>query len=95
MIQTRTVVPPDIADLHVQFLGMLPIVEGYAEAAHKSLANYHDREDAIAETVALVWSWYYRLTRRGKQALFNPTMMTQAAVRFVKAGQGLCNSNGI
>jgi hypothetical protein len=95
MIQMRSVTVPDIAELHVHFLAMLPAIEQYAELAHQHLVNYHDREDAIAETIALTWAWYYKLARRGRHALASPTMLAHAAIRSVRAGRLLCCSNGV
>jgi len=66
MTQIREAARPDLAELHAQFLAILPIIEEHAEVAHRHLVNFHDREDAIAETIALVWTWYYKfgLTRQ-------------------------------
>jgi hypothetical protein len=93
MIQTRPAALPDITELHVHFLTILPSIEQYAELAHRHVVNFHDREDAIAETIALTWAWYYKLARRGKHTLASPTMLAHAAVRSVRAGQLLCSSN--
>lgn len=95
MIQTRPATLPDITELHVHFLAILPTIERYTELAYRHLANFHDREDAIAETIALAWAWYYRLARRGKHTPASPTVLAQAAVRAVRAGHLLCCSNGV
>ncbi len=58
------------------------------------MVNFHDREDAIAETIALAWAWYYKLARRDRHALVSPTVLAQAAIRSVRAGRLLCYSNG-
>lgn len=94
MTQTQSAAHPDIAELHVRFLAILPTIERYAEHAHRNLVNFHDREDAIAETIALAWASYYRLARRGKQTLAAPTVLAHAAIRSVRAGRLLCCSNG-
>jgi len=95
MTQTLSATLPDIAELHVQFLAILPAIEHFAELAHRHLVNFHDREDAIAETIALAWAWYYKLARRGKHTLAAPTLLAHAAIRSVKAGRLLCCSNGV
>ncbi len=93
MTQTRLATVPDITELHGHFLAILPTIEQYAELAHRHLINFHDREDAIAETIALTWAWYYKLARRGRHTLVSPTMLAHAAIRSVRVGQLLCSSN--
>lgn len=95
MAQTRSATVPDITELHIHFLAILPTIEQYAELAHRHLVNFHDREDAIAETIALTWAWYYRLARRGRHTLASSKMLAQPAVRSVRAGRLLCCSNGV
>ena len=95
MTRNRSATLPDLAELHVHFLAILPTIEQYAELAHRHLANFHDREDAIAETIALTWAWYYKLARRGRHALASPTMLAHVAIRSVRAGRLLCCSNGV
>lgn len=95
MTQTRSATQPDITELHITFLAILPTIEQYAELAHRHLVNFHDREEAIAETIALAWAWYYKLARRGRHTLASPTMLAHAAIRSVRAGRLLCRSNGV
>jgi hypothetical protein len=95
MTQTRSAALPDITELHVQFLMILPTIEQYAELAHRHVVNFHDREDAIAETIALTWAWYYKLARRGRHTLAPPTVLAQADARSVRAGRLLCGSNEV
>jgi len=95
MTQTRPATLLDITELHVHFLATLPTIEQYAELAHRHLVNFHDREDAIAETIALTWAWYYKLARRGRPTLVSPTALAHAAVRSVRARRLLCCSNGV
>lgn len=95
MTQTRSITLPNITELHAHFLAILPAIEQYAELAHRHLVNFHDREDAIADTIAVTWAWYYKLARRARNAQVSPTVLAHAAVRSVKAGRLLCCSNGI
>jgi hypothetical protein len=95
MARTQSAILPDIAELHVHFLAILPAIEQYAELAHRHLVNFHDREDAIAETIALAWAWFYKLARRGKHTLASPTVLAHSAIRSVRGGRLLCCSNGI
>lgn len=87
MIQRRSVIRPNITEIHARFLAILPNIEQYAELAHRHWANFHDREDAIAETIALTWAWFYKLARGGKHSLASPSVLTHAAIRSVRAGR--------
>jgi hypothetical protein len=63
MIQTRSATLPTVAELHAHFLVILPTIERHADAVYENLGNFHDREDAVAETVALAWVCYCELAR--------------------------------
>lgn len=71
--------------LHVQFLAILPTIERHADVVYEDLGNFHDREDAVAETVVLAWACYYELARRMKHTFISPTEVTLAAVRSFSA----------
>ena len=43
------------------FLKGLPTIEQIARFAHRDTDHEHDREDAIAETVATAWEWFLGL----------------------------------
>jgi hypothetical protein len=76
--------------LHAGFLSLLPQVQLHATIFFRHLRCPHSREDAVAETVALAWSWYRRLVERGRDpALFVTTLATYAA-RHVRSGRKLC-----
>ena len=51
-----------------------------------------ERNDAIAEVVALVWAWYRRLLAKGKDATPFIVTLAQFASRHVKAGSPLCGN---
>jgi DNA-directed RNA polymerase specialized sigma24 family protein len=95
MIQTKVAAYHDLTELHSQFLAILPNIQQYAKEAYRYLVNFHDREDAIAETIALVWAWYYTLARQGKNTFFDLMILTQTAVRSMKEGQLLSSMKGI
>ena len=78
------------ARLHAGFLVLLPKIERHARFAHRHLHSYHDREDAVAETVALAWAWYASLIRRGKDPASFATTLASYASRHVKIGRQLC-----
>jgi hypothetical protein len=73
----------------------LPTIERYAEQAHRHRANFHDREDAIAETIALAWVWYSKLARRGRHTSASPTVLAHAAIRSGRAERFLRSSIGV
>ncbi len=82
----------DVARLHAGFLTILPAVERHARFALRHLHSYHDREDAVAETVAVAWAWFIRLARRGKDAATFPSALASYASRHVKSGRRLCGT---
>jgi hypothetical protein len=87
--------PPPVESaphLRDDFLAILPTIERHARFAFRHLHRYHDREDAIAETVAVAWAWYVRLTRQGKDATTFPTALASFASRHVKSGRRLCGT---
>jgi hypothetical protein len=56
-----------LADLHTRFLELLPRIELHGRIVFRSL-KCHQREEAVAEMVALAWKWFARLATRGKDA---------------------------
>jgi hypothetical protein len=82
--------PRSVAALHAAFLELLPTVERYARFAFRYLKHFHDREDAIQETIALTWAWFRRLRERGKDAAAFPSALARFATRQIKTGRRLC-----
>jgi DNA-directed RNA polymerase specialized sigma24 family protein len=81
---------PAAVDLHTRFLSVLPRIERYARTALSALSCPCAREDAVAEVVALAWSWYRRLTERGRDPSAFVSALTAYAVRQVRSGRRLC-----
>jgi DNA-directed RNA polymerase specialized sigma24 family protein len=79
-------------DPHAGCLAILPVIEAHARFAHRHLARYHDREDAVAEIIAVAWSWYIRLVQRGKDPAAFPTALASFAVRHVRSGRRLAGT---
>jgi hypothetical protein len=72
------------------FLSILPQVQLHATIFFRHLRCPHTREDAVAETLAVVWAWYRRLVERGRDpSLFVATLATYAT-RHVRSGRKLC-----
>lgn len=76
-----------LSALRQDFLAVLPRVERHARFAFRHLERWHDREDAIAETIALAWAWYRKLAEQGKGPASFITTLAAYASRHVKAGR--------
>jgi hypothetical protein len=83
---------PSAADWGLQrsFLALLPRVERHTRVYFRHLRCPAEREDAVAETVALAWQWHVRLARRGKDASRFAGALAGFAARAVRGGRGLC-----
>jgi hypothetical protein len=81
-------VPP-----HAGFLALLPQLRACAEFAARHRRG-PDREDAVAEVLALCWAWYVRLVLRGKDPSRFPTALADFAGKQVRCGRGLCGLRG-
>ena len=59
-----------LTDDHLQasFLRILPRIERHARIYFRAIRCPSKRADLIAETIALTWSWYRRLMKKGKDA---------------------------
>jgi hypothetical protein len=53
---------------HAGFLCVLPRIERHARIYFRDVQCTAKRQDLIAETIALTWSWYRRLMKKGKDA---------------------------
>lgn len=82
----------DHSHLHAGFLSILPAVERQARFAFRHWHGSHDREDAVAETVAVAWAWFVRLVQRGKDPTAFPSALAGYASRHVKSGRRLCGT---
>jgi len=72
------------------FLARLPLVESQARFAFRHLRCPQERDDAVADVVALVWTWYRRLLARGEDPSMFVVTLANFASRHVKAGRRLC-----
>ena len=81
-----------LATLHARFQELLPLLRSYAGKSFRFLENRHDREDAVAEAIALCWAWYARLAHRGKDAGTFVRTLVRYAVVHVKAGRRSCGA---
>ena len=76
--------------LHAGFLATLPRVELHAAIFFRDVRCPQQRDDCVAETVAVAWMGYRSLARRGKDAGRSPAARASLAARHVKAGRRLC-----
>src|SRR5262245_11154281 len=83
---------PSLATLHGRFQELLPRLRQYAGKSFRFLRSRHDREDAVAEAVALCWAWFARLAQRGKDPAAFAHTLARYAVRHIKSGRRLCGS---
>ena len=79
-----------LTQLQARFETILPRIQKQAGFAFRYLKRENEKEEAIAETIALCWRWFLRLAKRGKDATAFPTVLANYASRHVKGGRHLC-----
>jgi hypothetical protein len=62
----------------------------HGRVSFRHLASTEAREEAIAEMVALSWSWFVRLSRRGKDPAGFVSAIASYAARAVRSGRRVC-----
>jgi hypothetical protein len=82
--------PLSVAQLQTRFLAVMPRIERHARISFRHLRCPHQREEALAECLALAWWWFIRLVRRGKNPEAFITVLASFAARAVASGRGLC-----
>jgi len=75
---------------HADFLAVLPIIELRARFAFRRLHCPQERDEAVAEAIALVWIWFCRLRERGKSPHNFIVTLVSFAVQHVRAGRRFC-----
>ena len=73
--------------LHAGFLRILPQIERHARIYFRDVRCTTQKQDLIAETVALCWAWYCRLMRKGKDAANFASILARYAARAVRCGR--------
>jgi hypothetical protein len=79
-----------LAQLQARFLAVMPRIETHARIYFRHLKCPHQREEALAECLALSWWWFVRLVRRGKDPEGFLSVLTAFAARAVASGRRLC-----
>jgi hypothetical protein len=79
--------------LHRGFVSLLPVVQGVARAYFRDVRCPDRRADAVAEAAALAWSWYVRLTARGKDPAAFAGTLARLATRAAACGRRLAGQD--
>ena len=80
----------DLDHVHASFLAALPRIVRHAQVYFRFIKCPHRKEEMIAETVALAWSWWIRLLQRDKDPSGFISALATHAVRHVRMGRRLC-----
>lgn len=78
--------------LRERFLAILPIIRRHAQIYFRNLPCLDTREDRIAETIALAWRWFLRLSEQGKDASQFPMAFAILVALSVRSGRRLAGS---
>ena len=82
---------PSLDQLHATFLALLlPRIEAHGRVVFRNVKCPHQKEEYIAEMVALCWLWLLRLNEQGKDASQFPSALATFSARAVRAGRRLC-----
>lgn len=79
----------DNSSLHTRFLAIVPRIQLHAQIYFRDVKCPHQREDCIAEAVALAWKWFRRLVEKGKDPSAFPSAIATFAARAVRSGRRL------
>ena len=77
-----------IAQLQNRFLSILPHIEAYAQTTFHYLQCPCQKEDAVAELIALAWKWFRYLGQKDQHA--NEFLVGFLAAMTRAVGQGKC-----
>jgi hypothetical protein len=83
------------AAVRQRFLAVLPRVERHARIRFRGVRCPHARADAVAETLALAWSWFVALVRWGQDPTRFASVLATYAVRHVRSGRRLCGQEPV
>src|SRR5262245_54117027 len=84
---------PTPEQLHADFLRLLPRVELHVRVSFRDVRCLDQREDFVAEAIALSWSWFRRLVERGKDPTQFPSALAAYAARAVRGGRRLAGQD--
>jgi hypothetical protein len=81
--------PTPIAELHRQFLAMLPQILNVAGFGFRDVDCQDKKDDYIAEVVGLAWKWFRRLDTLGLRHKAFATALAGYGVKQVRSGRGI------
>ena len=81
--------PLAFAHLHASFLAIVPRIVTHGQVYFRFVKCRVQREDCIAEMVALAWKWHIRLAQRGKDVRRFVNALASFAARSVNSGRRL------
>jgi hypothetical protein len=84
-----------LAQLQARFLAVMPRIEMHARIYFRHLKCPHQRDEALAECLALAWVWFIRLVRRGKNPEAFISVLAGFAARAVSSGRRLCGQEKV
>jgi hypothetical protein len=82
--------PSKLHALQTHFLAIMPRIRVHAEIHLGHIKCPGRRADAIAEVIALSWSWYVRAIEHGKDPSEFVSALADFAVKHVRCGRRLC-----
>jgi hypothetical protein len=74
---------------YTAFLALVPRIEAQARCRFRGIPCPNKRDDQVAEAVALAWSWFLNLHRRGKDPARFPGTFGALVARAVASGRRL------
>ena len=74
------------AHLHASFLAMVPRIVTHGQISFRHIRCPLQKEDAIAEMVAIAWLWHVRLAQRGRDGSQFVNALACYAARRVQSG---------
>jgi hypothetical protein len=82
-----------INTLQAHFLSLLPRIELHARICFRHVRCPGQKEDAIAEVVAVAWKWFLRATAKGKDVSQFASVLASYAARHVRSGRKLAGQD--
>jgi hypothetical protein len=79
-----------MAACHPEFLRALPRIRLHALIVFRDVRCPQHRDECVAEVIALSWSWWSALDRRGKEPQTFVRAIATYAARAVRSGRRLC-----
>lgn len=80
---------PSLNQLHARFRVLIPRIETHARIYFRGVRCPDQKEEYVAETLALAWKWFIRLAEKGKDASQFCTALARFAACAAKCGRRL------